>query len=115
MPALFRTIAALSLATALSAACASRVPLSRLMSDPGHYDGKTVVTTGEVKRSAGILGYATYQITDGGATLTVVTNSGGAPRDATKVEVKGKFHSAFSLGVRSLTVLEEQNRKPIGP
>jgi hypothetical protein len=113
MKAPFRhTAIALSLAL-LTSACASRIPLSKLMSDPGHYDGKTVVTTGQVKRSAGLLGFATYQITDGGSTLTVVTNEGGAPRDATRVEVKGKFHSAFSLGNRSVTVLEEEKRKPL--
>jgi hypothetical protein len=99
----------------LTGACASQVRISELLADPGHYDGKTVVTTGSVVRSVGVLNYATYEITDGSGNLTVVTTSGGAPRDNTRVEVKGTFHSAFRLGTRSLSVLEEKDRRPLGP
>ncbi len=99
----------------LTGACASQVRISELLADPGHYDGKTVVTTGSVVRSVGVLNYATYEITDGSGNLTVVTTSGGAPRDNTRVEVKGTFHSAFRLGTRSLAVLEEKDRRPLGP
>jgi hypothetical protein len=107
------TAAALSL-TLLTGACASHVPISKLLADPGHYDGKTIVTAGQVKSSAGLLGYATYQLSDGNHSITVVTNSGGAPRDATRVEVKGKFHTAFTLGTRNLSVIEEEKRTPVG-
>src|SRR5262245_54548872 len=114
-PPFTRTTAALAFTALLSSACASSVRISELVSDPGHYDGKNITTSGQVKTSAGILGYATYQLTDGDATITVVTSTGGAPRDATRVEVKGRFHSAFSLGSKSVTVLEEQKRTPLGP
>jgi hypothetical protein len=107
------TAAALALAL-LTSACAGKVTITKLLADPGHYDGKTVVTSGEVKSSAGLLGYATYQLTDGNRTITVVTNSGGAPRDQTRVEVKGKFHTAFTLGTKNLSVLEEEKRTPLG-
>jgi hypothetical protein len=114
MKTLYR-LTTFALGLLLTTACATKLTISQLMADPGHYDGKTVVTEGQVKNSAGLLGYATYQISDGSRTLTVVTSEGGAPRDQTRVEVKGKFHSAFSIGSQSLTVLEEQKRTPVRP
>lgn len=99
----------------LTGACATHVRLSELLADPGHYDGKTVVTTGTVAKSASVLNYGTYEITDGSGNLTVVTTQGGAPRDNTRVEVKGTFHSAFALGTTRLAVLEEKDRRPIVP
>jgi hypothetical protein len=106
---------AFSMVAVLAAACASHVRISQLLADPGYYDGKTVVTTGSVASSAGVLGYATFQLKDSGGAITVVTASSGAPRDNTRVEVKGKFHSAFTLGTKTLAVLEESRRRPIGP
>jgi hypothetical protein len=99
----------------LTVACASHVRISQLLADPGYYDGKTVVTSGSVRQSAGVLNYGTYEITDSSGKITVVTTSGGAPRDNTQVEVKGKFHAAFTLGTASLAVLEEKDRRPLGP
>ena len=99
----------------LTVACASHVRISQLLADPGYYDGKTVVTSGSVAGSAGVLNYATFQLKDSGGTITVVSTSSGAPRDNTRVEVKGKFHAAFTLGTKSLAVLEEKDRRPLGP
>jgi len=96
-------------------ACATQVRISELLADPGHYDGKTVVTTGTVTKSASVLNYGTYEITDGSGNLTVVTTQGGAPRDNTRVEVKGTFHSGFALGTARLAVLEEKDRRPLVP
>lgn len=106
---------AIVLIALLGSACASSVRIRTLLDDPGHYDGKSVKTSGTVRSAAGLLGYATYQLSDGTGNLTVVTTSGGAPRDGTRVEVKGTFRSAFTLGTRTLAVLEEKDRKPIGP
>lgn len=108
----YRLNAAALFLALFTTACASRVPISELLADPGHYDGKTVKTEGQVTQSAGLLGYATYQISDGSRSLTVVTKSGGAPRDGTRVDVEGVFRSAFTLGTRSLSVLEEKKRDP---
>lgn len=99
----------------LSVACAGNVRISELLADPGHYDGKTVVTSGTVGRSASVLNYGTYEISDGTGKLTVVTTTGGSPRDNTRVEVTGKFHAAFTIGTASLTVLEERDRRPLDP
>jgi hypothetical protein len=104
-----------SLLVLLSVGCASTVRLGQLLADPGHYDGKTVTTSGTVARSASVLNYGTYEISDGTGKITVVTTSGGAPRDNTRVAVTGKFHAAFTLGTKSLAVLEESSRRPIGP
>jgi hypothetical protein len=108
-------VSALLFAALLGSGCAGSVRIRSLLDDPGHYDGKTVTTSGTVKSAAGLLGYATYQLSDGTGNLTVVTTSGGAPRDGTRVEVKGTFRSAFTLGTRTLAVLEERDRKPLGP
>lgn len=104
-----------SLLVLLSVACAGNVRIGELLADPGHYDGKTVVTSGTVARSASVLNYGTYEISDGTGKITVVTTSGGAPRDNTRVAVTGKFHAAFTIGTASLTVLEEKERRPLGP
>ena len=104
-----------SLVVLLSVACASNVRIGELLADPGHYDGKTGTTSGAVVRSASVLNFGTYEISDGTGKITVVTTSGGAPRDNTRVEVTGKFHAAFMLGTTSLTVLEEKDRRPLGP
>jgi len=99
----------------LTGACATQVRISELLADPGHYDGKTVVTTGTVTKSASVLNYGTYEITDGSGNLTVVTTQGGAPRDNTRIEVKGRFYSAFALGTARLAVLAEKDRRPLVP
>ncbi|MDA0685106.1 MAG: hypothetical protein O3A57_11910 [Bacteroidetes bacterium] len=84
--------------------------IETLLGDPGRFNGKTVRIVGEVKGSVGALGYGAYQVTDGTGTIHVVTQTGGVPREGTRVGVEGTLRTAFSLGDQSATVLVEQRR-----
>lgn len=95
---------------ALLAGCASVTPIQRLLDHPGRYDGKSVKIEGRVRESAGAFGLGTYQVQDNTGTLTVVSQSNGAPRTGDRIDVKGIFQALFTLGSRSLAVLREQSR-----
>lgn len=97
-------------AMVLLAGCASVTPIRHLLDDPGRYDGKSVKIQGVVKQSAGAFGLGTYQVQDNTGTLTVVTQSNGAPRAGDKIGVQGIFQALFTLGSQSLAVLREQSR-----
>jgi hypothetical protein len=100
------------MAAVLSAGCSARaVPIRSLLDNPAEYDGKSVTTSGRVTEAAGALGYGTYRITDGTGTLTVVTESGGAPRQGALVDVEGIFRAVFTVGANSAAVLEERKRR----
>ncbi|HEU5217529.1 MAG TPA: hypothetical protein VFU23_02665 [Gemmatimonadales bacterium] len=90
--------------------CPGTKPIKELLDDPARFDGKTVRIAGEVKESAGALGYGAYQVDDGTGTLTVVAQGGGAPRTGARIGVEGTFRAAFTLGSRSVAVLMESRR-----
>jgi hypothetical protein len=96
-------------ATLLFLSC-NTTPIKELLDDPARFDGKTVRIAGEVKNSAGILGYGAYQIDDGTGSLAVVSQGGGAPREGATVGVEGTFRSAFTLGTQSIAVIMEKKR-----
>lgn len=105
-------VATLGLALAALAGCkGGTTPIQTLLDDPGKYDHQTVRVHGTVGRSVGVLGYGAYQIDDGTGTLTVVTQSGGAPREGAEVGVEGEFRSAFTLGTQTLAVVIEKERR----
>jgi hypothetical protein len=84
--------------------------IKTLLDDPSRYDGKTVRIAGEVHSAVALLGYGTYKVNDGTGTLSIVTETGGAPREGAKVGVEGKFRSAYQLGNQSASVLVEESR-----
>jgi hypothetical protein len=94
----------------LLAGCASVTPISQLLNDPSHYDGKTVRIAGEVKGSAGALGKGAYEVKDRTGTLTVISEQSGPPRTGAQVEVKGRFQALATLFTRSVAVLREESR-----
>ena len=91
--------------------CESRTHISRLLDDPGQYEGKTVWVAGTTKAGVGILNYGTFQLTDDTGTITVVTETHGAPRDGAEVAVQGQFRSAYTLGAHTAAVIIETRRK----
>ena len=94
------------------AGCGGHVnSIKDLMADPASYDGKTVQVDGEVKSNVGALGMGAYQLDDGTGTITVITTSGGAPREGARVRSEGKFRSAFTLGDQSAAVIMEESRE----
>jgi hypothetical protein len=99
------------LALGLAAGCTSpATPIKTLLDDPGRYDGKTVRISGTVESAIGVLGYGAYRVNDGTGTLTVVTNTGGAPREGAEIGVEGEFRSAFTLGAETVAALVESKR-----
>jgi hypothetical protein len=94
----------------LLAGCASVTPIGELLDNSTKYNGKTVRVQGEVKEGAGGLGIGAYQLKDNTGTITVVSDRGSAPRKGSKVAVKGKFESLFSLGTAGVAVIREESR-----
>jgi len=98
------------LALLLLAGCASVTPIGELLSNSSKYNGKTVRVKGEVGESAGLLGRGGYQLKDNTGTITVITETAAPPPKGTKTGVKGVFQALFTLGSKSLAVLQEQSR-----
>ena len=98
-------------AVVLLVGCPGTKPIRELLDDPSHYDGKTVRIAGQVKQSAGALGYGAYRVDDGTGTITVISQGGGAPRTGATVGVEGTFRAAFTLAGQSLAVVMETRRK----
>lgn len=103
-------LCAMGLGAAVLGCNQSITPIKTLLDDPSRFDHKKVAVVGEVKESAGILGYGGYRVDDGTGVLAVVTKSGGTPRTGAKVGVEGEFRSAFTIGSESAAVLMESKR-----
>lgn len=91
--------------------CAGTTSIGTILDDPSQFDGRNVRVQGEVTRSFGVpIVGGTYGISDGTGTLTVVTEGGGVPREGAEVRVAGIFRAVFTLGARTLAVLQERDR-----
>jgi hypothetical protein len=90
--------------------CKGTTPIKTLLDDPSRFDHQVVRISGDVEEAAGVLGYGVFLVNDGTGTLTVLTQTGGAPRTGAKVGVEGEFRSAFTLGTQSMAALMEQKR-----
>jgi len=88
----------------------SVTPIKTLLDDPARYDKQTVQVAGDVEEAAGVMGYGAYRVNDGSGTITVVTNTNGAPRTGARVGVQGEFREAFTLGTTSAAVIMEKQR-----
>ena len=111
-----RALLALAVLAAAAAGCHGEVGLSRigtLLDDPTHYDHQVVRIAGTVTHSVGLMGYGGYTVDDGTGSLTIVSNSNGAPRDGARVGVEGEFRSAFTMGTTSAAVLLEHQRRDL--
>ncbi|MEP7027468.1 MAG: hypothetical protein ABI960_02625 [Candidatus Eisenbacteria bacterium] len=93
------------------AGCKGTTPIKELLDDPSRYSG-TVRIAGTVASAAGALGAGFYKVDDGTGKMTVVTKSGGVPREGAKVGVQGTLKSGYTLGTESLTVMIEDKRYP---
>jgi hypothetical protein len=94
----------------LLAGCASVTPIGELLQNSSKYNGKTVKVKGRVGESAGVLGRGAYQVTDKTGTITVISEVAAPPPKGDTTGVKGVFQSLFTLGSKSLAVLQEQSR-----
>ena len=97
-------------ALVLVAGCASVTPIGELLQNSTKYNGKTVRVKGTVGESAGLLGRGAYQVKDNTGTLTVIAETAAPPPKGSTTGVKGVFQALFTLGSKSLAVLQEQSR-----
>lgn len=89
--------------------CASVTPIGDLLSNPARYDGQSVKIEGEVREAAGGFGFGAFQVRDNTGTIPIVSDA-SPPRTGTRIQVKGRFESVFTIGTRSLAVLREESR-----
>ena len=108
MTSITRLAVAAGLLIALNG-CASITPIGDLLNNAARYDGKTVKIEGEVREAVGGLGLGAFQVRDNTGTIPVVSQS-SPPRTGSRIGVKGKFESLFTVGTRSLAVLREESR-----
>lgn len=90
--------------------CAGVTPIKTLMDDPARFDGKSVRIVGEVQEAVGALGVGAYRINDSTGTISVVSETGGAPRSGAWVGVEGTFKAVYTLGPNSGAVIVERRR-----
>lgn len=107
-----RILFGLGLAACLAcvSGCQGTTPIKTVLDDPSQWEGKTVRVAGTVKSTVGVLGTGVYRVDDHTGVLTVVSETGGAPREGAEVAVEGKIKTAFTLGTESATVLLESRR-----
>jgi len=97
--------------TILLTACPSETTISKVNNDPGRYRDKEVVVVGRVTDSYGVMGTGAYEIDDGTGRIWIAATH-GVPAKGSRVGVKGRVHSGFTVGGRSFgTVIEERDRR----
>ena len=108
------TLAAVTLAAALTTACASvpgRPAIRQVQNQPGRFVDHSVTVTGTVTSSWGVpfAGFNVFKVDDGTGESTVVSNDRRVPGRGARVEVKGKVEDIATLGGRALGLhLREQ-------
>lgn len=89
--------------------CASVTPIGNLLNNPAQYNGKSVKIEGDVGEAVGGLGLGAFQVRDKTGTIPVISQV-SPPRTGSRIGVKGKFESVFTIGTKSLAVLHEESR-----
>ena len=113
---LLPVFAALLLFAALLAGCNEHTDkLGDISSNPSAYVNKEVTVAGEVTKvyelPLGIANVAAYRITDGTGQTWVLSRA-GAPREGSKVGLKGIVRPEGRVGSEVLTnIIEEKQRK----
>ena len=92
-----RTLQAVVLAVALTAAGCATKSIDSVLSDPSRYRDRQVQVAGEVVDSYSLLGRGVYRVRDGSGQLWVLSER-GVPRDGARVKVKGTIREPFNLG-----------------
>lgn len=110
----WKTLAAVALATSLTTACASvpgRPAIRQVQNQPGRFVDHSVTITGTVTTSWGVplVGFNVFRLDDGTGEITVVSTDRRMPARGARVEVKGKVQDVAVLGGRPLGLhLREQ-------
>jgi hypothetical protein len=98
-----------------------REKIGDITADPGRFSGKDVTVAGRVTGismgvAVGAIGGGLYQIDDGTGKLYVLSEGHGTPTSGAYVGVKGRIMPTVTfMGKNYVTVLREDNRKPVNP
>jgi DNA/RNA endonuclease YhcR with UshA esterase domain len=109
------TLAAVTLAAALTTACASvpgRPAIRQVQNQPGRFVDHSVTVTGTVTTSWGVplVGFNVFRIDDGTGEITVVSTDRRVPGRGARVEVKGKVQDVAVFGGRPLGLHLKEER-----
>lgn len=92
-------------------ACAETVAISRLLSDPAHWNNKEVHIQGHVINSMGMMGEGAYRVDDGTGSIWVISNT-GVPGRGARVDVIGTvFQGAEFMGHSYGVALRERGHR----
>lgn len=93
----------------LSAASCERLlatKIARIAAEPATYEGKDVTVFGTVKERIDVPSVKCYVLSDGKASIGVVTQ-GKLPLVGQKARGKGRVRQSFAIGARKLVVIIE--------
>lgn len=111
-PALIGLLLALSLT-----ACTRVTPIKEIVDHPRDYAEKEVSIRGEVKNVFSLLVIKYFTVADSTGEIAVITHR-PLPKVGEKIQVTGTVKEAFSLGDKTLTLIEEPSesgQKPAAP
>lgn len=80
--------------------------ISKIAAQPAEYQGKDVTIYGTVSERIDIPSLKCYVLSDGDASIGVVTR-GRLPLVGEKAHAKGRFQPSFAIGARKLLVIIE--------
>lgn len=95
----------------IAAGCADTVSISRLNSDPAHWQNKTVRIVGTVQNSMGLMGRGAYSVSDGTGSIWVISDK-GVPARGAQIAVEGTvFQGAQFMGQSFGVAIREKQHK----
>jgi hypothetical protein len=89
--------AAAALALCMGLLGCRETTINKLLAEPNRYHDEEVGLSGQVIKSASVLGTGAYQLDDGTGTIWVVSKE-GVPRQGARVVVKGKVKDVVDVG-----------------
>ena len=112
----WRVSVPLLVAVVISGCAARGVRISELKDRPDKYDDRSVSVSGTVTRSWGIplVPFQLYNVDDGTGEIAVLSRSGRAPANGTRVDVRGKLSEVAVLGGRSIGLHIEEDERRVG-
>jgi hypothetical protein len=97
---------ALGALTAVSCERLVATKIAKIAAEPGKYEGKDVTVFGTVKERIDVPSIKCYVLSDGKASIGVVTQ-GRLPLVGEKARGQGRVSRSFAIGVRKLLVIIE--------
>lgn len=91
----------------------SDASITRLREDPQEFDGQRLVVTGVVGRSAGLVGFGIYSLSDDAGSVVYVVTDKGLPESGKTVTAEGLFKQVVAYNDSAYYVLLESENVDI--